>query len=573
MNQDRHKIKSEIIKDMQSLLHNVSNFNINESIELFITIIEKENLKEIDDAIQIRYIDQDFKKFETARTLLAGQFETFVKTVFNIISKNVRGELKVCLVEFFKDFNLLSSKDSYCFFEKDDTTKISSYSPDFFTNKMTFGKELKLSYDLRNAIIHNGKLYTGQEPGMDSLPYDIKSFIISMLFFVSKYSERLNNVYDKQKEIFLNTYLSSVIDEFKKWRSRFVHITGKEDFKVLDTFAIEQKTDNNDGKAERNGTIDYLRNNEIDEKRMIIWADAGMGKSTTLQYLAYKDAYEILHNKKELPIPVYIPLKLQTDRNISIENTIYSVLGVDDELGHVLLLSGRITLFLDGVNEILKDLREQKRREIENIIKTYPDIFIIISNRPQLYNEFNKVPVFQLLKMDEKQIKLFLEKNTDDEKIRKKILDNVQKNKSLEKMISTPLMLWMLINVVEERGDIPERKTIMIEEFMHRLYKREALKDTDFNIDEIDSLLRYLGAESYNLNDSNAGMNRTQVEKILLKRKNEYGFSTSITYFLDTVTKLNILAKDGKQFSFAHQEYQTYFAGEELDISDFLDLE
>ena len=38
----------------------------------------------------------------------------------------------------------------------------------------------------------------------------------------------------------------------------------------------------------------------------------------------------------------------------------------------------------------------------------------------------------------------------------------------------------------------------------------------------------------------------------------------------NTVTKLNILAKDSNQYSFAHQEYQTYYAGEELDISDEL---
>ena len=76
--------------------------------------------------------------------------------------------------------------------------------------------------------------------------------------------------------------------------------------------------------------------------------------------------------------------------------------------------------------------------------------------------------------------------------------------------------------------------------------------------------------ESYSLNYSNSALYRTQIENLLIKRKIKYGLSISIPYFIDKVIKLNILACDRNLISFAHQEYQTYFAGEELEINNFM---
>lgn len=560
-------IKKEIIDTISEIY---SETNIQETVDLFLDIVDKKNLSEISDALRFRFIDQKFTEFETARTLLASQFEIFFKSLFKLQQRQIQGELKVCLVEFFKDFNfLISGGNSYKFFEKDDVTKEPIYSPDYFHLKMPYGKELKTSYDLRNAITHSGKLYGGVNPNSDNLISDIRSLLIAYIFVTGKYLNNLEAYTSKLFDRTITNYLNQVINDYKKWQKRFVHIEGQEDFSVLDTYAIENKPENNNEK-ERTGTIDDLRKNQVSEKRMLIWGEAGMGKSTTLQYLAYKDAKSALQNLDK-PIPVYLPLKLQTDKNASIEKTIFEIIGVDAKTGFNLLKQGRINLFIDGVNEILKDLRQNKQREIEQILANYPDTFVIITNRPQQFNQFDNIPVFELQKLDDEQIKLFLQKNTQDKEVKKKILSQIKENQSLKMIVATPLMLWMLICVVEERGKIPETKTIIIEEFMHRLYKREAQKNPDFIIDEISSLLRHLGAESYSINDANAAMTRGTLEKILLQRKKEFGFETSISFFIDITTKLNILAKDNKQYSFAHQEYQTYFAGEELEIENLLD--
>jgi predicted NACHT family NTPase len=173
--------------------------------------------------------------------------------------------------------------------------------------------------------------------------------------------------------------------------------------------------------------------------------------------------------------------------------------------------------------------------------------------------------------MKEKQIKLFLKKNTAQSEVRELILSEIDKSSSLRKMINIPLMLWMLIKVVEASRRVPITKTIIIEYFMDMLFKREASKDANFNIDENFSMLRSLGLESYNINETNGGLSKVQIENILVKKKKEYGLKISIPSFIEVMVRLNILSLEENLYSFSHQEYQTYLAGEELDIDDFIE--
>ena len=106
---------------------------------------------------------------------------------------------------------------------------------------------------------------------------------------------------------------------------------------------------------------------------------------------------------------------------------------------------------------------------------------------------------------------------------------------------------------------------------MDMLFKREASKDANFNIDENFSMLRSLGLESYNINETNGGLSKVQIENILVKKKKEYGLKISIPSFIEVMVRLNILSLEENLYSFSHQEYQTYLAGEELDIDDFIE--
>lgn len=195
-----------------------------------------------------------------------------------------------------------------------------------------------------------------------------------------------------------NSGLYKVKQEFEKRAKRFVHIVSIEDYSLFESFAIEHiDLSDEDEHHERTGTIDVIRKQYLAENRMMIWGDAGMGKSTTLQYLSYLDADDFLKGTSS-KIPVYVPLGLLIDINEKIEDYIIKKIGVEYIEGLELLKKGQINLFLDGVNEvpidISKSMQVQRRKEIQYLLDTYPNMLIIISNRPERYNYFKNIPVF-----------------------------------------------------------------------------------------------------------------------------------------------------------------------------------
>jgi|TARA_B100001971_G_C18255134_1_gene581445 hypothetical protein len=573
VNQDNNEvILDEIYKNLRKTLDEEVDTDWKSIIKLFLIITKNEQLNEVSKVLSVRFIDKNFEEFDSVRLVLVTQVETYFKIVTNKIDESFKGELKSCLVNFFNNNDYLSNnKDSYRFFAKKGLDKIPIYPSYYFENKMPFGKRLNHMYNLRNALLHNGFLCNGVKPSTENLLYDINSILISILFILSKYSKQLNKFYDNGSENKQLEYLEKVINNYINWRSKFIHIIGKEDTSVFDPYGIEISIDKSNDINEREGSIDNLRNNEVYEKRMFIWADAGMGKTTTLQYIAYRDANKIVDGNSNIPIPIYIPLKLQCNPDITLEETIFSLLSISSQKGYELLINGKITLLLDGINEIIKNVKEKIINEINQIINNYPKTFIIITTRPQTFNQFENIPIFQLQRMKEKQIKLFLKKNTAQSEVRELILSEIDKSSSLRKMINIPLMLWMLIKVVEASRRVPITKTIIIEYFMDMLFKREASKDANFNIDENFSMLRSLGLESYNINETNGGLSKVQIENILVKKKKEYGLKISIPSFIEVMVRLNILSLEENLYSFSHQEYQTYLAGEELDIDDFIE--
>lgn len=367
-------------------------------------------------------------------------------------------------------------------------------------------------------------------------------------------------------------YLERVKSNFRARISRFVHLKGQEEVALLNSYAVEHlpnMDEDEDDIVARHGTIEELRDKHVTERRMMLWGDAGMGKSTTLEYLAYKDADRKL-KEPDSPLPVYLPLGLLTDRNASLKQIIWKRIGVDELAGESMLVDGNINLFLDGVNEIPKDMNNalinSRIREIQNLIDEYENTFIMVSNRQQSENIFHNIPAFIMQRMDEGQIEVFIQRNADDPTLAGLIQAEVQQNKRLARIVRTPLMLSRLIEVVRDEGTIPKSEGEIIHRFIHCLYNREKVekKDVNFDIPKVHRLLRHLGYESLEDLDTNAGMTGDEVLRYFVVCMRKYGFEIDSMYVLDKATQLNILEKREDLYSFAHQAYQDYYHSQEM---------
>jgi predicted NACHT family NTPase len=231
------------------------------------------------------------------------------------------------------------------------------------------------------------------------------------------------------------------------------------------------------------------------------------------------------------------------------------------------LVKGDVTLFLDGLNEVLTELRKPIRMEIQNLIEENPNLQCIITSRPLAYsNEFKKSPAFVLQRMENYQVEEFLQKNCTHKQTRTIIFKELEENPKLGKLIRIPLLLKMLINVVwVNKGVIPSNKVQIIKQFIQNLYERERRKlTTEIDFRVIHRLLCYLAYKTREKNGSNVGVLLEEYEAIMEDRIEKSKFTINVFEFFDTALDLNILVMDGNKFSFIHELYQEYFASEEI---------
>ncbi|GAA4022105.1 hypothetical protein GCM10022386_01350 [Flavobacterium cheonhonense] len=562
-------IKKAIFEETKKIFKDYTEEQLMELIQLFELCLSvklnNSDLKldgiesRISNALQIILVDDVGKPKKTALFTDFAKIEPFFRKVLYLVNQGKYEKFDKEKKGLSALIGALSLNPGNIDFEIEDAEKLKT------TNFKAY--HLLKAYKLRNLESHLCENWSLKE-----LYENIENILIVYILVVDRWKNELAEIISNenlQKEQDFKPYLNSVKEDFKSRIGRFVHIKGHEDIRLSHNLVIENGiNDQENERIERRGSVNDLRKSSVPEKRMLIWGDAGMGKSTTLEYLAYVDADKKLKDPLN-NIPVYISLGLLTDKSVSIKNTIFSKIGVDEVLGERMLVEGRINLFLDAINEIPRDdsnqLKTIRLREIQSLVKIYKKCFIILSNRPQDENIFKEVPVFQLQKMDIEQIEIFLNRNTDSKAEAQAILKNIKEDDRLEKIIRVPLMLSRLIEIYKVSGEIPKSEGEIIGKFIQSLYLREIeeKKDGNFHVKTIHTLLRHLGYWSLENKDTNSGMPENEVLNYFLESKQKYGLTIDIIYVLEIVTQLGILEKRDNLYTFAHQAYQDYFHSQE----------
>jgi predicted NACHT family NTPase len=127
-------------------------------------------------------------------------------------------------------------------------------------------------------------------------------------------------------------------------------------------------------------------------RRLLVRGEAGSGKSTLLRWASLQAAKpgedgEAAQGGWRECIPFLIRLRDYPQGKLpsvfELPGEVAKNVGAPPE-GWVreLLDSGRALLLFDGVDEVPNDRRDDVRREIEEIIRTYPGNFFLVSTRP-----------------------------------------------------------------------------------------------------------------------------------------------------------------------------------------------
>lgn len=571
---EKELLKREVIKETKEAFQFKRSFNIETIVQLFFDIISLPisdaslNLEALDSRMlnAMNKILVEGVKNENRETFFAdfAKLEPFLRKILYLVNPISYSQIKnnnSGLIPIIIELDLNPNR-----------VRLDQIDLKQYENDNDFIDHLARAYRFKNLESHEIKELSTKEFGLHT-----QSFLVVYLHTIHKWQTQLRGVlkeYELNLEPSFLSYCDTVINDFKSRMGRFIHLSSKEDITLSASFVIEHSMDIDKGLNELNriGTVDELRSTKVPEKRMIIWGEAGMGKSTTLEYLAYKDAIKHKSDKNS-NIPVYIQLGLLTDSLVSLKNFIGQKLAIEKAYLEQILDRGKLNIFLDGLNEIPKDnnnqLRTLRLREIDELIKKHKKTFFIISNRPQTVNFFSDVPVFVLEKMSDRQVSEFISKYSDGNKVvESKISERISIDERLKKIIRTPLMLSRLIEIVKADGAIPENEGKIIDRFLKSLYKREIIEKKDANFNElyIHKMLSFLGYYSLEEKDTNAGMRENEILNQFVKCKKEYGFDIDVGYVLDISLQLNIIEKRENMYAFAHQSYQDYYSMEYENI-------
>ena len=500
--------------------------------------------------------DDSTKKERIANFGILKNVEPVLKKILYFINPDDFHEIKnqqKGLVPILKKTNL-NPNNIYC-----DKNHLQQYS------YKDFEYHLIRTYLLRNLESHNAEDWTSRE-----LEENIETLLIFYLETINFNKGKLGTKLSEIKYDFVE-YINSEINNFEVWSSRFIATDIVEDATVFESYAIENLNvyTEEDDKKEREGTVDFIRKKYLPEKRMLLWGDAGLGKSTTLQYLTYMDAKEYKQGTSNI-IPIYLPLGLLIEKNISLEVAIFDKINVSLEDGRKFLKEGKISLFLDGVNEIPdannSDISTIRIKEIQGLIDKYPNTLIIISNRPEKYNQLSNIPVFRLQPMSYEQIINFIDRNVTHANTKTIVKNAIINNKRLLNIISTPLMTTRLISIVQEFKYVPSNEGKIIKLFLDTLYKREKVekKDARFEEDKINFLLISLAVYGFKKNGTNSGLTRLEVLSCFSKCLEQYHFEYDTVYALEILIKMGVLNSNqmGDIIVFSHQAYQDYYVSQ-----------
>jgi hypothetical protein len=411
---------------------------------------------------------------------------------------------------------------------------------------------------IKSVILKNEQSH--QAPNRSRLEnlVNLNSTLITELWIINFFKKELTLAIKKEsyKKKDFAEYINNEINRLKKQSSKFVSLNLKE---------LSDKSSNRNS-----GFIEDLLPSS--SNRMRILGQGGSGKTTTLEFLIYRDSLRWNEDPVNSRIPIIITLA-NLGTNETVVESIAKKLNIGIEDVEELLETNELNIYLDGLNEIVEN-RESKKlklQEIATIIEEYPLLSIIITDRYEFdsyQNNMFNIPTYIIQKLDKTQISEFVEKYCYHSSEQSSLVLNVIKSKdSIYELLMRPLILTRAIEIIKVENDLPEKEGQIIEKFIDILLRREKdeKKDPLLNINSFKLLLSFTANEIYHKYKTNAPVHEFSFNKMLVEGSEKYGLEKFNAGYISRIGyELEILLKADDLFQFYHQSYFEFFCSNYL---------
>lgn len=303
-------------------------------------------------------------------------------------------------------------------------------------------------------------------------------------------------------------------------------------------------------------------------KQVLIEGGPGQGKSLYLRWLCLNEGSGNAH------IPIFIEF-----RNLGYKKPLKEELfqairdfGVDlnDDLFNFLANSKKVVFILDGFDEIPNSERLRIARELETIARSYPDLRIVISSRPDsgmgasVY--YQKHIIQKLSQNIQTDFVNHLYENGDQAQAINRIL---RESSFLSEVTDTPLLITLFAITYNARQFKPDSLSEFYSIiFPTMLYRHDRLKIgfererksglTDYQMQRVFEALSFISLKN-NSTRFSAPQFRFFLE--LVSKLERIGENLE-DCLIDDITNITaLIVRDGfDYFSFSHKSIQEYFA-------------
>jgi hypothetical protein len=401
-----------------------------------------------------------------------------------------------------------------------------------------------------------------EEPNINKMVVEFVNQNIDRFYATGK--EILKGTADKVRLYLFTTYkdyLSCVAGRYSKAKTFLIRgeAVGIYDFYVPTGISSGKK------KYRQPSFADIANHNNFS----VLTGGGGSGKSILMRHLFLSAI------SSEGKVPIFLELRDLNQTKLSILDFIQETLHenhfkLDATYIGKALQNGHFALFLDGFDELSRNVRKQYTKQIQKFAKLYDQNVVIVSSRPDdEFSGWSSFSVFTMDPLDIDQASLLVKKTHFEDTFKNKFIKDLRSHlfKSHQSFLSNPLLLSIMLLTYGESADIPNRLNIFYNQAYEALFQRhDALKSTfqrervsKLNIQDFAAVFAAFSIQTYDkrLFQFSKSEALDYVEKSKSITKLRYN---SEDYLTDAIQATCLLLEEGLSIVFAHRSFQEYFA-------------